>query len=92
LLLDVFMIRDQALRYGERRLKRRVAKSLPWVGGVIAVATLASAIKRKGWFGGSIDTALNAIPFVGGMKNFAEVYRGRDFIRDKRVWARQPRA
>ena len=78
-------MRDQALRYGQRRLKQRVAKSLPWVGAAIALVTLGGAIKRKGWFGGSLDTALNAIPFVGGMKNVAEVYRGRDFIRDRRV-------
>lgn len=78
-------IRDQAMRYGERRLKRRVARSLPWVGGVIALATLAGAIRRKGWIGGSLNTALDAIPFVGGAKNIAEVYRGRDFIRDRRV-------
>jgi hypothetical protein len=78
-------IRDQAMRYGERRLKRRVAKSLPWVGGVIALATLAGAIRQKGWLGGSLNTALDAIPFVGGVKNIAEVYRGRDFIRDRRV-------
>ena len=73
------------MRYGERRLKRRVARSLPWVGGVIALATLAGAIRRKGWIGGSLNTALDAIPFVGGAKNIAEVYRGRDFIRDRRV-------
>jgi hypothetical protein len=78
-------MRDQALRYGQRRLKHRVAKSLPWVGAVIALVTLGGAIKRKGWFRGSLDSALNAIPFVGGMKNAAEVYRGRDFIRDRRV-------
>jgi hypothetical protein len=78
-------IRTQTTRLAQRRLKRRVAKSLPWVGALIALATLGGAIRRKGFFGGSIDTALNAIPFVGGAKNIAEVYRGRDFIRDKRV-------
>jgi hypothetical protein len=78
-------IRDQGLRYGQRRLKRRIARSLPWVGAVVAVATLGSAIRRKGLFGGTLNTALDAIPFLGGAKNIAEVYRGRDFIRDKRV-------
>jgi hypothetical protein len=78
-------IRRQAVRYGERRLRRRVARTLPWVGAAIALATLAGAIRRKGFFGGTLDTALNAIPFVGGVKNVAEVARGRDFIRDKRV-------
>jgi hypothetical protein len=78
-------MRDQALRYGQRRLNRRVAKSLPWIGALVAIATVGGAIRRKGFFGGSLDSALNAIPFVGGAKNIAEVYRGRDFIRDKRV-------
>ena len=78
-------MREQAVRYGERRLKRRVARALPWVGAVVAVATIAGAIRRKGFIGGTLNTVLDAIPFVGGAKNFAEVYRGRDFIRDKRV-------
>ena len=66
-------------------MKRRIARSLPWVGAAVALATLGSAIRRKGLFGGTLNTALDAIPFVGGAKNIAEVYRGRDFIRDKRV-------
>ncbi len=78
-------IRDQALRYSQRRMKRRIARSLPWVGAAVAIATLGSAIRRKGFFGGTLNTALDAIPFVGGAKNIAEVYRGRDFIRDKRL-------
>jgi len=78
-------MRAQAVRYGERRLKRRMARSLPWVGGLIALATIGGAIRRKGFFGGTLDSALNALPWVGGMKNAAEVYRGRDFIRNKRI-------
>ena len=78
-------IRDQAVRYGQRRLRRRIGRSLPWIGTIVALATLGSAIRRKGLFGGSVNTALDAIPFVGGAKNIAEVYRGRDFIRDKRI-------
>jgi hypothetical protein len=58
---------------------------LPWIGTIVAIATLGSAIRRKGLFGGSANAALDAIPFVGGAKNIAEVYRGRDFIRDKRA-------
>ena len=57
---------------------------MPWVGGVIAIATLGSAIRRKGWLGGTVDTALDFVPFVAGAKNLAEAARGRDFIRDRR--------
>jgi hypothetical protein len=57
---------------------------MPWLGGLIALATVGSAMRRKGWFGGAVDTALDFIPFVGGAKNLAESVRGRDFIRDRR--------
>jgi len=84
LLPLVGMIIQNATRFGQIRLARRVGRSLPWVGAAIALYTLAEAIRHKGFVGGTVDTALNAIPFVGGMKNAAEVIRGRDFIRDKR--------
>ena len=76
-------ITKQASRYAQMRLARRIGRSLPWVGGAIAILSLGAAIRQKGLFGGSIDTALNAVPFVGAFKNAAEVYRGRDFIKDR---------
>lgn len=57
---------------------------MPWLGSAIAIATLGSAVRRKGWLGGTTDTALDLVPFVGGMKNLAEAARGRDFIGEKR--------
>jgi hypothetical protein len=75
----------QAARYGQRRLTRRVGRSIPWIGAAIALFTLRSAIRRKGFVGGATDTALNAVPFVGMLKNAAEVVRGRDFIRDRNM-------
>ncbi len=59
-------------------------RAIPWLGAVVALVTLGSAIRRKGLFGGALDTALDFTPVVGTMKNMAEVGRGRDFIRDKR--------
>ena len=76
-------ISSQASRYAQRRLAKRLGKSIPYIGAAIALLTLRSAIRRKGLFGGSLDAALNAIPFLGGAKNVAEVYRGRDFIKDR---------
>jgi hypothetical protein len=70
-------------RYAGRKLTRRLYRSVPWVGGVVALVSIGAAIRRKGFFGGTIDTALDMIPFVGGAKNLVEVGRGRDFIRDK---------
>ena len=78
-------IQQQAMKYGQRRLATRVGRSIPWIGAVIALATLGSTIRRKGFFGGTADAALNAVPFLGAAKNAAEVVRGRDFIRDRAV-------
>ena len=58
---------------------------MPWIGVAVALLTVGAAIRRKGVVGGTLDSALNAIPFVGAAKNVAEVVRGRDFIRDRRV-------
>ena len=60
-----------------------MVRSVPWLGAVLAVAYVGTAIRRKGVVGGTMDSALNAIPFVGGMKLAAEMVRGRDFIRDR---------
>jgi len=57
---------------------------MPWIGGVIAIGMLGSAIRRKGWVKGAVDTALNATPFVGGLKIGLETVRGRDLITDTR--------
>jgi hypothetical protein len=77
-------IQQQALRYGERRVTRRLGRALPWIGTAIALITLGSRIRRKGLVRGTADTALNAMPVVGAIKGLAEVVRGRDFIPDKR--------
>lgn len=76
-------IRQQAVQYGQRRLTQKLRRSIPWVGGALALMTLGAAIRRKGLFGGTLDMALDFTPFVGGVKNLAEAVRGRDFIRDK---------
>lgn len=73
----------QFQQYAARKATRKLTRAIPWLGAVIALATLGSAIKRKGLFGGSLDTALDFTPVVGSLKNLAEVGRGRDFIRDR---------
>jgi hypothetical protein len=77
-------ITRQALQYGQRRIARKMLRATPWLGGIVAIATVGAAIRRKGFIGGTVDTALDFIPFVSGLKNAAEVVRGRDFIRDRR--------
>lgn len=76
---------QQALRFGQQRLLRRVGRSLPWIGTLVALAAIGATMRRKGVVRGGVDTALNAIPFVGTLKNVVEFARGRDFIRDRQV-------
>jgi hypothetical protein len=76
-------MRTQAVQYGQRRLTRKLSRSMPWIGGLLALATLGAAMRRKGFFKGALDTALDFTPFVGGVKNLAEVARGRDFLQDR---------
>ena len=70
-------------RYAGRKLGRRLSRSIPWIGTLIAIATIGSAIRRKGILRGAIHSGLDAIPFVGGAKNLAEAARGRDFFPDR---------
>ena len=74
----------QAVQYAQRRIARKLLRAVPFLGAVVALATLGVAIRRKGLVGGTVDTALDFIPGVGGIKNTAEIVRGRDLIRDKR--------
>jgi hypothetical protein len=58
---------------------------MPWIGGAIAVATVLGTMRRKGVLGGTFDTGLNAIPFIGAAKNAIELARGRDFFPDRQA-------
>lgn len=81
---------NRIARYGGMRLSRRLSRSIPILGTAIALATVYSTVRRKGMVGGTMDTGLNAVPFVGALKNVAEVIRGRDFFPDRR-YAASPR-
>ncbi len=71
-------------RWGGMRAARRMSRSLPLVGTLLAVGTLAATARRKGMLRGALDTVLTATPFVGGAKTAWEVVRGRDLIADRR--------
>ena len=77
-------IRKQLVQYGRAKVTKRLIRAAPWIGGIFALATVGSAMSRKGVFRGALDTALDFIPVVGGVKNAAEVVRGRDLIPDRR--------
>ena len=76
-------VAKQVSSYAGKKLMGRLTRSIPWVGGIIALATLGRAIRRKGLVGGACHTALDAIPYVGGAKNLAEIARGHDFFPDR---------
>jgi hypothetical protein len=75
----------QFKQYATRRATKKLTRAVPYLGALVALLTLGSAIRRKGWFGGALDTALDFTPVVGTVKNMCEVGRGRDFIRDRAV-------
>jgi hypothetical protein len=79
----------QISQYARGRILRRLARSMPWIGAVVAIAAVGTAVRSKGLFGGVVDTALDAVPGVGAVKNAIEAVRGRDFIRDKRAYSRR---
>lgn len=74
---------NRLMRWSGARLSRRLGRSLPWIGAAVAVATVASTVRRKGLISGAFDTGLNAIPLVGAAKNVVEVARGKDFFPDR---------
>jgi hypothetical protein len=85
-------IGQKLTRWGGARLSRRMRRSIPILGTAIAVATIASTVRRKGLVGGSLDTGINAVPFVGALKNGVEILRGRDFFPDRSTAASRPAA
>jgi hypothetical protein len=56
---------------------------VPLIGAAIGIVTVVSTIRKKGVISGTLDTGLNAIPFVGAAKNVVELARGRDFFPDR---------
>ena len=71
-------------------MQKRLMRSMPWIGGAIALLTLGGAIRRKGFIGGTAHTALDFIPFVGTAKNLVEARRGRDFFPDRKPIVPKP--
>lgn len=82
-LLRMLEYVEKAGRWGGARFGRRIAKSIPFVGAVVVLATVAGTMRRKGAVGGLADSGLNAIPYLGALKNVVEVVRGEDFFPDR---------
>jgi hypothetical protein len=67
---------------GGWQVAKRVAKSIPPFGTVVAIGLIGLDIKNKGFIKGVVNSGIDAIPFVGFAKNAVELFRG-DFIPDK---------
>jgi hypothetical protein len=77
-------IAGNLMRWGKGEFGERCARALPWIGTAVALALMLDTMRRKGVVRGGIDTALNALPIVGPVKNFAEGVAGREFIAERR--------
>jgi len=75
-------LKRKAVEAGGWTLARRVAKSIPYVGTVMAIGFVGYDIRRKGVVKGVLNSGLDAIPFVGLAKNGIEYFTG-DFFPDK---------
>ena len=65
------------------QVAKRVAKMVPFGGTAVAVVLVGSDIKNKGFVKGVVNSGIDAIPFVGLVKNGVEIVRGKDFLPDK---------
>ncbi len=77
-------LKRKLAKAGGWKIAKRVAKSIPYVGTVMAIGLVGYDIKRKGVVKGVLNSGLDAIPFVGLGKNAIELFAG-DFFPDKNV-------
>ena len=75
-------LKRKAAEAGGWMAAKRIAKSVPYVGTVIAVGMVGYNIRHKGVVKGVLNSALDAIPFVGAGKNVVEFFTG-DLLPDK---------
>lgn len=76
-------IKRKLAHAGGWQIAKRVAKTIPFGGTVIAAVLVGSDIKKKGMVKGIVNSGIDAIPFVGLAKNAVELFTG-DFIADKK--------
>ena len=76
-------IKRKLIHAGGWQVAKRVAKTIPLGGTVVAIALVGTDIKNKGFVKGLVNSGIDAIPFVGLAKNAVELFRG-DFIPDKK--------
>jgi hypothetical protein len=63
-------------RWAGMKAARRLSRTVPFAGTLIAVALAGQAVRRKGLVRGLLDTGLDALPFLGAMKAGVELITG----------------
>jgi hypothetical protein len=76
-------LKRKAAEAGGWMAARRVAKSVPYLGSIMAIGFVGYDIKKKGVIKGVLNSGLDAIPFVGMGKNIVEFFTG-DLLPDKK--------
>ena len=75
-------LKRKVVHAGGWTVAKRVAKSVPYLGTVMAIGLVGYDIKRKGIVNGVLNAGIDAIPFVGMAKNAVELFTG-DLLPDK---------
>lgn len=73
---DSSSLKRKMINAGGWQIAKRVAKSVPYVGSVLAVGLVGYNVKKKGLVRGVIDSGIDAIPVVGTVKNVTEFFTG----------------
>lgn len=73
---------DRVGKSAGRKILRRATKGIPFVGAAVALGLLAHTIRRKGTVNGVLDSALDAVPFLGLLKFGVELVTG-DWFPDR---------
>jgi hypothetical protein len=76
-------VKRKLAEVGGWTVAKRVGKSIPYVGSVMAIGLVGYDIKKKGVVKGILNSGIDAIPFVGFAKNAVELFTG-DFFPDKK--------
>lgn len=75
-------VKRKVVEAGGWALAKRGAKSVPYLGTVVAISLVGYDIKKKGVVKGLLNSGIDAIPVVGLAKNAIELVTG-DFFPDK---------
>ena len=79
---------SKAIQAGATRLATKAIRQVPVLGTALVVGMAGYEIKKKGFFKGVANVAMDATPIVGIAKNVIEVFTG-DWFPDKAAKANE---